>query len=88
MSRFKSGSIINIASIAGLRGDTGTTSYGSSKAALMFATKTIATELGVMNIRVNAIAPSLTMTDMFDQTDEKSTKFILGTTFPHVVLDK
>ncbi|SVE23394.1 uncharacterized protein METZ01_LOCUS476248, partial [marine metagenome] len=32
----------------------------------------IATELGVMNIRVNAIAPSLTMTDMFDQTDEKS----------------
>ena len=72
MSRFKSGSIINIASISGLRGDTGTTSYGSSKAALMFVTKTIATELGVMNIRVNAIAPSLTMTDMFDQTDEKS----------------
>lgn len=71
MSRFKSGSIINIASISGLRGDTGTTSYGSSKAALMYATKTIATELGVMNIRVNAIAPSLTMTDMFDQTDEK-----------------
>ena len=70
MSRFKSGSIINIASISGLRGDTGTTSYGSSKAALMYATKTIATELGVMNIRVNAIAPSLTMTDMFDQTDE------------------
>lgn len=72
MSRFRSGSIINIASVAGLRGDAGTTSYGSSKAALMFATKTIATELGVMNIRVNAIAPSLTMTDMFDQTDEKS----------------
>lgn len=72
MSRFRSGSIINIASVAGLRGDAGTTSYGSSKAALMFVTKTIATELGVMNIRVNAIAPSLTMTDMFDQTDEKS----------------
>jgi 3-oxoacyl-[acyl-carrier protein] reductase len=72
MSRFRSGSIINIASVAGLREDAGTTSYGSSKAALMFVTKTIATELGVMNIRVNAIAPSLTMTDMFDQTDEKS----------------
>ena len=60
MSRFKTGSIINIASTAGLIGDAGTISYGSSKAALMFATKTMANELGVMNIRVNAIAPSIT----------------------------
>jgi 3-oxoacyl-[acyl-carrier protein] reductase len=72
MSRFKTGSIINIASTAGLIGDAGTTSYGSSKAALMFATKTMANELGVMNIRVNAIAPSITRTDMFDQMDENS----------------
>jgi len=72
MSRFKTGSIINIASTAGLIGDAGTISYGSSKAALMFATKTMATELGVMNIRVNAIAPSITKTDMFDQMDEKA----------------
>ena len=77
MSRYKKGSIINIGSIAGLRGDAGTTSYGSSKAALMFATKTIATELGAMNIRVNAIAPSLTKTDMVDQTDEKSRKTLI-----------
>jgi len=72
MSRFKTGSIINIASTAGLVGDVGTISYGSSKAALMFATKTIATELGAMNIRVNAIAPSITKTDMFDQMEEKA----------------
>jgi len=72
MSRFKSGSIINIASTAGLIGDAGMTSYGSSKAALMFATKTMATELGEMNIRVNAIAPSITKTDMFDQMEEKA----------------
>ena len=72
MSRFKTGSIINIASTAGLIGDPGTTSYGSSKAALMYSTKTMATELGVINIRVNAIAPSLTKTDMFDQMDEKA----------------
>ena len=72
MSRFKTGSIINIASTAGLIGDAGTTSYGSSKAALMFATKTMANELGVMNIRVNAIAPSITRTEMFDQMDENS----------------
>ena len=72
MSRFKAGSIINIASTAGLIGDAGMTSYGSSKAALMLATKTMATELGVMNIRVNAIAPSITKTDMFDQMEEKA----------------
>jgi len=72
MARFKTGSIINIASTAGLIGDAGTISYGSSKAALMFATKTMATELGEMNIRVNAIAPSITKTDMFDQMEEKA----------------
>ena len=72
MSRFKTGSIINIASTAGLIGEAGTTSYGSSKAALMYSTKTMATELGVMNIRVNALAPSITKTDMFDQMEEKA----------------
>jgi 3-oxoacyl-[acyl-carrier protein] reductase len=72
MSRFKTGSIINIASTAGLISDVGTISYGSSKAALIFATKTMATELGEMNIRVNAIAPSITKTDMFDQMEEKA----------------
>jgi 3-oxoacyl-[acyl-carrier protein] reductase len=41
MSRFKSGSIINMGSTAGLLGDAGMLSYGSSKAALIFATKTM-----------------------------------------------
>ncbi len=48
------------------------TSYGSSKAALIFTTKTMAAELGESNIRVNAIAPSVTRTDMYDQMDEKA----------------
>jgi len=77
MSRFKTGSIINIASTAGLIGDSGTISYGSSKAALMYATKTMATELGDMNIRVNAIAPNITKTDMFDQLEEKARKKLI-----------
>jgi 3-oxoacyl-[acyl-carrier protein] reductase len=47
-------------------------SYGSSKAALIYATKAIASELGKFNIRVNAIAPSVTRTDMYDQMDEKA----------------
>jgi 3-oxoacyl-[acyl-carrier protein] reductase len=77
MSRFKTGSIINIGSTAGFIGDAGMTSYGSSKAALMFSTKTMATELGVMNIRVNAIAPSITKTDMFDEMEEKARKKLI-----------
>jgi 3-oxoacyl-[acyl-carrier protein] reductase len=72
MARFKSGSIINIGSTAGLIGNVGTFSYGSSKAALMYATKTMATELGTANVRVNSIAPGITKTEMFDQMDEKA----------------
>jgi 3-oxoacyl-[acyl-carrier protein] reductase len=72
MTRFKSGSIINMGSTAGLIGDAGMLSYGSSKAALMFATKTMATELGKHNIRVNVIAPSVTKTDMYDQMEENA----------------
>jgi len=72
MARFNSGSIINMGSTAGLLGDAGMLSYGSSKAALMFATKTMATELGPFNIRVNVIAPSVTKTEMFDQMDAKA----------------
>jgi len=72
MARAKKGSIINIASTAGLLADAGTTAYGASKAALIFATRTMATELGGVNIRVNAIAPSVTKTAMYDQMDEKA----------------
>lgn len=72
MARFRAGSIINMGSTAGLFGDVGMLSYGSSKAALMFATKTMAAELGQYNIRVNAIAPSVTKTEMFDQMEENA----------------
>jgi 3-oxoacyl-[acyl-carrier protein] reductase len=47
-------------------------SYGSSKAALIFATKTMASELGQYNIRVNVIAPSVTKTEMFVQMEENA----------------
>jgi len=80
MARFKTGSIINIGSTAGLIGDAGTTGYGSSKAALMYATKAMATELGETGIRVNAIAPGITRTDMFGQMDEKARSALIGST--------
>lgn len=71
MARSKAGSIINIGSTAGLNGAAGTVGYGASKAALMYASKAMAAELGDSNIRVNAIAPSLTRTDMFDAMEAK-----------------
>ncbi len=77
MARYKSGSIVNIGSTAGIFGDIGMLSYGSSKAALIFATKTMTSELGQYNIRVNVIAPSVTKTEMYDQMEEKArTKLI------------
>lgn len=67
MTKQKSGSIINISSTASLIAEPGTMVYGSSKAAFSRATQSLASELGMFNIRVNAIAPGITRTDMFDQ---------------------
>lgn len=70
MTRAKSGAIINIGSTAGLLADAGTLAYGGSKAALMHATRVLATELGASGIRVNAIAPAVVETDMAAQMDD------------------
>jgi len=58
----KSGSIINIASIAGLRGPVMQTVYGMTKAAVILMTKAYAVELGPSGVRCNAICPGLTET--------------------------
>lgn len=67
MQRHKAGSIINISSTAATIPDPGTLGYGSSKSAFARATQSMATELGLNGIRVNAIAPGVTQTDMYDQ---------------------
>tara|TARA_B100001964_G_scaffold214019_1_gene251320 strand:- start:100 stop:849 length:750 start_codon:yes stop_codon:yes gene_type:complete len=72
MVRNKSGSIINVSSTAAFIADPGTLAYGSSKSAFARATQSMANELGLSNIRVNAIAPSVTKTDMFDQMSPKA----------------
>ncbi|CAP56946.1 SDR family NAD(P)-dependent oxidoreductase [Gluconacetobacter diazotrophicus] len=72
MMRARSGSIVNIASVAGSRADAGTLSYGGSKAALIHATGVLATELGPFDIRVNAISPAVVETDMAAEMDEKA----------------
>ena len=74
MCRQKSGSIINIASIAGLDGDYAQLEYAASKAALICATKKMAFEWGSFGIRVNAIAPGMTETKMIGGMDDKVTE--------------
>jgi 3-oxoacyl-[acyl-carrier protein] reductase len=64
MVRQKSGSVINIVSVAGLDGNPGQIAYSAAKAALIGATKTLAGELGGYGIRVNAVAPGVIQTDM------------------------
>ncbi len=60
----KSGRIINITSINGLRGKFGQSNYAASKAGIIGLTKTVARELGSSNVTVNAIAPGMILTDM------------------------
>jgi 3-oxoacyl-[acyl-carrier protein] reductase len=64
MARNKCGSVIMVSSITGIDGNPGQISYSASKAALLGATKTLASELAEHNIRVNAIAPGVINTEM------------------------
>ena len=69
MAKKKSGSIVNISSIAGMDGNPAQLEYVASKSAMIGATKKLAIELGTMGIRVNAVAPGLTDTDMIEKMD-------------------
>ena len=72
MSRQKSGAIVNIGSIAGLELASGNVAYGVSKAALMAFTQTLASEVGHLGVRVNAVAPGLVDTEMANQMEKKA----------------
>ena len=64
MMKAKKGSIVNMSSIIGIRGNAGQSSYAASKAGIIGFTKSIALELGSRNVRCNAIAPGFVETDM------------------------
>ena len=66
MLKARSGSIINMSSVVGVKGNAGQSNYAASKAGLIGFTKSIAAELGSRNIRCNAIAPGFIETEMTD----------------------
>ena len=66
------GSIINMSSVVGVKGNAGQANYAASKAGMIGFTKSVALELGSRNIRCNAVAPGFIETEMTDKLDEKT----------------
>lgn len=79
MARKQRGAVVNIASVAGLDGSS-RLDYSASKAAMVSATKTLARELAPQGIRVNAVAPGFTDTDMTRGLSEPLTQAALDHT--------
>lgn len=71
MLKARSGSIINMSSVVGVKGNAGQSNYAASKAGLIGFTKSIAAELGSRNIRCNAIAPGFIETEMTEVLDQQ-----------------
>jgi len=72
MMKQRAGSIINMSSVVGLKGNAGQANYAASKAGILGFTKSVALELGSRNIRCNAIAPGFIETEMTDKLDPKT----------------
>jgi 3-oxoacyl-[acyl-carrier protein] reductase len=72
MMKQKSGSIINMTSVVGIKGNAGQANYAASKAGIIGFTKSVALELGSRGIRSNAIAPGFIETEMTGKLDEKT----------------
>jgi len=80
MLKRRAGSIVNMSSVVGVHGNAGQTNYAASKAGLIGLTKSLAKELGVRGIRVNAIAPGYISTELTDALPEPAREAILKST--------
>ncbi|BBF42109.1 3-oxoacyl-[acyl-carrier protein] reductase [Lachnospiraceae bacterium KM106-2] len=80
MMRKKQGSIVNMVSVGGIETNPGYLCYGSSKAALIWATQMISKELAPFHIRVNGVAPGLTNTEMGHYKSEEELNKVLART--------
>ncbi|MDA8631266.1 SDR family oxidoreductase [Litoricolaceae bacterium] len=78
MARKKNGVIINVLSIQALLSEPGNLAYGGSKAALLHATKLMASEFGKLGIRVNGVAPTVIKGKMAKLMDLKSKETLIG----------
>ena len=74
MLRNRSGRIINIASLSGLKGVPGQTNYSAAKGAMIASTKALSQEIAKRNITVNAIAPGFIISDMTSDLNEEELK--------------
>ena len=74
MLKNRAGSIINMSSVVGVKGNAGQANYAASKAGMIGFTKSIALELGSRNIRCNAIAPGFIETEMTAKLNEDVVK--------------
>ena len=72
MLKQRKGSIINMSSVVGVKGNAGQSNYAASKAGIIGFSKSIALELGSRNIRSNVIAPGFIETEMTAKLDEKT----------------
>jgi|TARA_B110000908_G_scaffold54445_1_gene66322 3-oxoacyl-[acyl-carrier protein] reductase len=70
MMKQRAGSIINMSSVVGLKGNAGQANYAASKAGIIGFSKSVALELGSRNVRSNVIAPGFIETEMTDKLDE------------------
>jgi 3-oxoacyl-[acyl-carrier protein] reductase len=80
MMKRKAGSIVNVSSIVGLRGNWGQTNYAASKAGIIGFTKSLARELGSRSVRANVVAPGYINTRLTDVLPEEARDAMLANT--------
>ena len=80
MMKRRSGAIVNIASVVGLRGNPGQTNYSASKAGIIGFTKALARELGSRGVRANVVAPGYVHSRLTDEISEEMRALMLQNT--------